>query len=152
MGAALRFTVGAQSTASAAEPDAANATNTTNTTLPSVATSDARSWRKGRPENGYWSVGEPRWFISTKSDIGGLYLKPYFSFGYGLPHWIWTGVDVNSNTTLEFTQVYFGIRGSTPVFDLAMGVGDACSFWKTYLEPRPSYVQADPATRRAPQA
>ena len=105
--------------------------------------SNARSWRKGRPANGYFSVGEPRWFISTKSDIGGLYLKPYFSFGYGLPHWIWTGVDVNAITTLEFTQVYVGLRGSTPVFDLAWGVRDTYSFWKTFLDPRASYVAND---------
>ena len=146
VGAALCLAVCGQPTASAAEPDPASATNTklpTHSVLPSGGASDARSWRKGRPENGYFSVGEPRWFISTKSDIGGLYLKPYFSFGYGLPHWIWTGIDVNSITTLEFTQVYLGIRGSTPVFDLAMGVRDTYSFWKTYLEPRASYVQED---------
>ena len=105
--------------------------------------SNARSWRKGRPEYGYFSVGEPRWFLSTKSDIGGLYFKPYLSFGYGLPHWIWAGVDLNAITTPEFTQFYTGIRGSTPVFDVALGVRDTYSFWKTFLDPRASYVASD---------
>ena len=30
--------------------------------------------------------------------------------GYGLPHWIWAGVDLNLITTGEFTQVYGGVR------------------------------------------
>jgi hypothetical protein len=96
-----------------------------------------------RPENGYWSVGEPRWFVSTKSDLGTPYLKPYFSAGYGLPHWIWAGVDVNSITTLEFTQVYAGVRASTPVLDLAFGLRDTWSFGKPLLAPRPSYTRSD---------
>ena len=110
---------------------------------PPSRTAAGRSWRKDRPKYGYFSVGEPRWFLSTKSDIGGLYLKPYFSFGYGMPHWIWTGVDVNAITTMEFTQVYTGIRGSTPVFDLASGVRDTYSFSKTFVDPRASYVASD---------
>jgi hypothetical protein len=96
-----------------------------------------------RPENGYWSAGTPRWFLSTKSDLGGIYVKPFLSAGYGLPHWIWAGIDVNAITTLEFAQVYAGVRGSTPVFDLAFGVRETASYWKTFLEPRSSFVAAD---------
>jgi hypothetical protein len=50
---------------------------------------------------------------------------------------------VNAITTLEFTQLYLGVRGSTPVFDLAAGVRDTYSFWKTFMDPKASYVQAD---------
>jgi hypothetical protein len=96
-----------------------------------------------RPENGYWSVGEPRWFVSTKSDIGTPYLKPYFSAGYGLPHWIWGGVDVNSICTGEFLQVYAGLRASTPLLDLAFGVRDTWSFGKPFLAPRASFARSD---------
>jgi hypothetical protein len=96
-----------------------------------------------RPENGYWSEGEPRFFISTKSDLGTPYLKPYFSAGYGLPHWIWAGVDVNSITTLEFTQIYGGVRASTPILDLAFGVRDTWSFGKPFLEPAQSFSRSD---------
>src|SRR3954470_12462665 len=81
-----------------------------------------------RPAYGYWSNGTPRWFVSTKSDLGAPYVKPYFSFGYGLPHWIWAGVDVNAITTLEFTQAYAGLRASSPIVDLAFGVRDTASF------------------------
>ena len=95
------------------------------------------------PEYGYWSVGKPRWFVSTKSDIGTPYLKPYFSAGYGLPHWIWVGVDVNSICTGEFLQVYGGVRAATPVLDLAFGFRDTWSFSKPFLAPKASFTASD---------
>jgi hypothetical protein len=96
-----------------------------------------------RLANGYWSEGKPRWFVSSKSDVGGLYVKPYFSFGYGLPHWIWAGVDVNATSTIEFGQVYGGVRASLPVFDLAFGVRDAYSYWKNFLDPQATFASKD---------
>jgi hypothetical protein len=96
-----------------------------------------------RPAHGYWSKGTPRWFVSTKSDLGAPYLKPYVSFGYGLPHWIWAGVDVNAITTLEFAQAYAGLRASSPVLDLAFGVRDTSSFGKPFLVPRASFRRED---------
>lgn len=104
---------------------------------------DVSPWPGKRPENGYWSVGEPRWFVSTKSDIGTPYVKPYFSAGYGLPHFIWGGLDLNSITTGEFTQVYAGLRAATPVLDLAFGFRDTWSFGKAFLPPRTSYTRSD---------
>jgi hypothetical protein len=98
---------------------------------------------KAPPAHGYWSEGTPRWFVSTKSDLGAPYLKPYFSFGYGLPHWIWAGIDVNAITTLEFAQAYAGLRASTPVLDLAFGVRDTGSFGKPFLVPRASFRRED---------
>ena len=105
-----------------------------------------------RPENGYWSVGEPRWFISTKSDLGTPYVKPYFSAGYGLPHFIWGGVDLNSITTGEFTQVYAGVRAATPVFDLAFGFRDTWSFGKAFLAPKTSFSRSDVLDAPGPAA
>jgi hypothetical protein len=93
-----------------------------------------------RPEFGYWSLGEPRWFVSTKSDIGTPYTKPYFSAGYGLPHFVWAGVDVNAILTLEMVQVYGGVRATSPVLDLAFGVRDTWSFGKPFLAPQGSFT------------
>jgi hypothetical protein len=98
---------------------------------------------EARPENGYWSTGTPRWFVSSKSDLGGIYMKPYFSGGYGLPHWIWAGVDVNAISTLEFGQGYGGVRASSPIFDLAFGARDTFSYGKTNLTPRPRFRAED---------
>jgi hypothetical protein len=93
-----------------------------------------------RPENGYWSLGKPRWFVSQRTEIGTPYAKPYVSAGYGLPHWIWTGVDVNAILTMDCLQVYSGVRATTPLLDLAFGVRDTFSFGKPYLEPQLRYT------------
>jgi hypothetical protein len=95
-----------------------------------------------RPENGYWSESHARWFISTKSDLG-LYLKPYFSAGFGMPHWIWAGMDVNGIVTSELSQVYVGARAASPVFDLAFGVRDTLSWDKPFLLPQATYTAND---------
>lgn len=92
-----------------------------------------------RPENGYWSVGVPRWFVSTKSELGAPYVKPYFSIGYGLPHWIWGGVDANAILTTSMSQVYSGLRAATPVFDVAFGARNTWSFDKPFLDPQSSF-------------
>jgi len=98
---------------------------------------------EARPPHGYWSQGTPRWFVSTKSDLGTPYLKPYLSFGYGLPHWIWAGIDVNAIATLEFVQAYAGVRASSPILDFAFGVRDTASFGKPFLMPAPSFTRED---------
>ncbi|HKQ68572.1 MAG TPA: hypothetical protein VJT73_04500 [Polyangiaceae bacterium] len=101
---------------------------------------------------GYWSEGDARWFVSTKSDLGTGYVKPYLSFGYGLPHWIWAGIDVNSITTIEFTQIYTGVRAATPVLDLALGVRDTLSFGKPFVTPSGGYSQSDVLDAPGPKA
>src|SRR6266545_5193816 len=105
-----------------------------------------------RPENGYWSVGEPRFFVSTRTEAGVPYTKPYFSAGYGMPHWIWTGVDVNSILTMDCLQLYGGVRAATPIVDLAFGIRDTWSWDKPLLSRRPSFNNSDlsgPAGERA---
>jgi hypothetical protein len=96
-----------------------------------------------RPENGYWSLGEPRWFISAKPEFGTPYMKPYASAGYGLPHWIWGGLDTNAILTMDCFQAYGGVRAATPILDLAFGVRDTWSFNKPFLMPRESFSGDD---------
>jgi hypothetical protein len=98
---------------------------------------------KVRPEFGYWSEGKPRWFVSSKSDLGTFYAKPYLSGGYGLPHWFWAGLDLNAISTLEFGQVYGGVRASAPLLDLAFGVRDTFAYQKPFLLPRQSFHDED---------
>jgi hypothetical protein len=105
-----------------------------------------------RPEYGYFSAGKPRWFISTKSDLGTPYVKPYFSFGYGLPHWIWAGIDVNAIATLEFVQGYAGLRAASPILDFAFGVRDTQSFYKPFLAPAATYTYSDVLNGSSPKA
>jgi len=105
-----------------------------------------------RPRYGYYSVGPHRWFLSTKSDLGLPYVKPFFSFGYGMPHWMWVGVDVNAIATLEFVQGYVGLRAASPIFDLALGVRDTQSYYKPFLAPAPTYTYDDVLNGSTPKA
>lgn len=106
-----------------------------------------------RPENGYWAEGVPRWFVSEKTEIGAPYAKPYFSVGYGLPHWIWTGLDVNAIITTSVLEVYGGARIiSTPVFDVAFAIRDNWSFDKPFLNPKTSYTYDDVFKQAGPRA
>ena len=105
-----------------------------------------------RPDNGYWSEGVPRWFVSTKSELGTVYAKPYLSFGYGLPHWIWAGIDVNAIITTSVAEVFAGARLSSPVFDLSFAVRDNWSFDKPFLMPRTSYNSTQVLDAAGPKA
>lgn len=105
-----------------------------------------------RPENGYWSVGEPRWFVSAKPEIGTPYVKPYLSVGYGLPHWIWAGIDVNAILTTGLFQAYGGVRASSPILDLAFGIRDTWSFDKHLMRPADVHREADVDDSRQPLA
>lgn len=97
-----------------------------------------------RPENGYWAEGVPRWFVSQRTEVGVPYTKPYFSAGYGLPFWMWTGIDVNAILTTTVLEVYAGARIiSTPVFDVAFGYRDNWSFDKPFLNPKESFTYDD---------
>jgi hypothetical protein len=101
-----------------------------------------KAW-EGPPENGYWSVGKPRWFIAARPELGTPYAKPYISLGYGMPHWLWLGVDVNAIVTLEMAQAYAGVRASSPILDLAFGLRDTWSFDKNFMLPAPRYTRSD---------
>lgn len=96
-----------------------------------------------RPANGYWSEGVPRLFVSTKTEIGVPYAKPYFSVGYGLPHWIWAGLDVNVIITTSVVEIYGGARLATPVFDVAFAIRQNWSTAKPFLVPQTSYRHDD---------
>jgi len=98
---------------------------------------------EARPKLGIWSEGTPRFFISQKSEFGTPYAKPYVSFGYGLPFWIWTGLDFNSILTTSMFQVYGGARLASPILDLAWGIRDTWSFDKPFLAPEKSFSRAD---------
>lgn len=106
------------------------------------ADSDDPAIDPARPEYGYWSYGKPRWFVSSKSELGIIYAKPYLSSGYGLPHWIWTGVDINAITTVEMAQTYAGVRVASPIVDLAFGLRDTWSYNKPFLLPAESFDSA----------
>jgi hypothetical protein len=105
-----------------------------------------------RPENGYWSVGEPRWFLASKSDLGFFYVRPHVAFGYGLPHWFWAGIDVNAMSTIEFGQFYGGVRASSPLLDLTFGMRDSFAYKRPFLAPHASFNYDDVTYAPGPKA
>jgi hypothetical protein len=96
-----------------------------------------------RPENGYWSEGQPRFFVSQRTELGLPYAKPYVSAGFGLPHWIWAGVDLNAIITMEVIEVFGGLRLASPVFDVSFGIRDNWSFNKPFLKIADTYNRND---------
>lgn len=96
--------------------------------------------KEKRPENGYWSEGDNRFFVSSRNELGLPYLKPYFSAGYGLPHWIWAGIDVNAIITMEVIEIFGGLRLATPVFDVSFGVRPNWSLNKPFLPKETRYT------------
>jgi hypothetical protein len=87
--------------------------------------------------NGYWSKGEPRPFVSAKIDLGIPYAKAGFSFGYGMPYWMWAGVDLYGISTGEFAQTYAGVRAASPILDLSFGARDTLSYAKGFMTRAP---------------
>lgn len=110
---------------------------------PATGSAGDKDATAARPENGYWSEGEPRFFVAARPELGTPYAKPYVSAGYGLPHWIWVGVDVNAIITLEMAQAYAGVRAATPILDLAFGVRDTWSFEKRFIWPASHFTIED---------
>lgn len=103
-------------------------------------------------EGQYWSHGEPRFFASLSPEAGVIYAKPYVSVGYGIPHWIWAGLDFNAIGTLGMTQVYAGLRAATPVLNVAFGVRDTWSLTKQFPLPGPRLTAADVEDTSGPLA
>jgi hypothetical protein len=103
----------------------------------------AAEQKEKRPENGYWSEGDWRFFVASRNELGLPYMKPYFSAGYGLPHWIWAGVDLNAIITMEVLEIFGGLRLATPVFDVSFGVRPNWSFNKPFLPKQARYTSSD---------
>jgi hypothetical protein len=60
-----------------------------------------------------------------------------------LPHWFWTGVDLNAIATTEMLQAYAGVRAASPLLDLAAGIRDTKSFSKPFLPLQARYTGDD---------
>lgn len=91
-----------------------------------------------------WAEGRPRWFASGIADLGFLYVRPRFTFGYGQPHYRWVGLDANPVLSGEGLGAYLGLRGALPYMDLRVGARGFVTFRRSFLCPPSGY--------RSPQA
>ncbi|HEY1954233.1 MAG TPA: hypothetical protein VGH28_01435 [Polyangiaceae bacterium] len=94
-------------------------------------------------EPGHWT-GEPaRPFVSLRLDLGYLYAKPRFSFGYGKPFSVWGGLDLVPFATPDSAGGYSGLRMQLGWFELRAGARFVHSFSRQYLTPKASYDLLD---------
>jgi hypothetical protein len=83
--------------------------------------------------------GEARWFAGGSLDVGFLYLRPRFSSGYGVPHTLWVGLDVNPIVSVNGFGAYGGLRAAAPWIDLRVGARYYFAFTRRLLSPRDSF-------------
>jgi hypothetical protein len=94
-------------------------------------------------EPGHWTSESSRPFAALRLDLGYLYAKPRFSFGYGKPFSIWGGVDVVPFVTPDSAGGYSGVRMRLDWFELRAGARLVHSFSRQYLTPKSSYDLVD---------
>ena len=99
--------------------------------------------------SGWWG-GRERWFMSGAIDVGWLYFRPRFSAGYGRPHALWAGFDVNPIFGGSGVGGYAGLRGFHPNIDLRVGGRYFFAFRRSFLEPASSYDHLDVQIRDGP--
>jgi hypothetical protein len=90
-----------------------------------------------------WSKQPARWFLATEFDVGFLYVRPRFSFGYGKPHDVWVGIDANPIFSSEGVAGYAGLRFDLPYFNLRVGGRYWYTFQRSFLIPEESYSVED---------
>ncbi|MAQ13912.1 MAG: hypothetical protein CMN30_03845 [Sandaracinus sp.] len=83
-----------------------------------------------------WGSGRKRYFISGSFDLGFLYIRPRFSFGWGRPHAKWVGLDLNPIVSTTALGGYGGFRISHPYVDWRVGARYTVPFVRSYMEAR----------------
>lgn len=125
------FTVADERLAQAQQPEA----ETTQPVGPSLST---------------WADGQDRLFVASLVDVGFLFLRPRFHFGWGRPHYQWLGIEANPILSNSDLGAYAGIRGAVPYGDLRVGARWRHAFRRSFLDPQDSFDHLDVSTRAGP--
>lgn len=104
------------------------------------------------PAGNPWRQGQVRPFLSTRVDIGFIFLKPRVSVGYGRPHDVWIGLDVNPLISFEGIGAWGGLRGTLGWLDLRLGARYQYTFSRSFLAPKGSYNKDDIEDRAGPSS
>jgi len=99
-----------------------------------------------------WADGPVRPFVATRLDLGFLYFKPRVSFGYGRPHHVWAGLDLNPLVSGNHGGVWAGARGTLGWIDLRVGGRYQYAWYHSLLEPRARYTRDQMQDREGPNA
>ena len=105
-----------------------------------------------QPTGNPWRQGRPRPFLATRLDLGFLFLKPRVSVGYGRPHDVWFGLDINPLISFEGIGAWGGLRGTLGWLDLRMGARYQYTWNRSFLAPKVSYNKDDIEDRAGPDS
>lgn len=92
---------------------------------------------------GHWTMEPARPFVSLRVDLGYLYLRPRFSFGYGKPFSVWGGIDLVPSITGDAGGGYSGLHLQVDWFELRAGARYVHAFGGQFLTPAPSFTIVD---------
>ena len=101
-------------------------------------TQEAREDSLGNLLNPGWIEGRKRFFVSGSFDLGFLYIRPRFNFGWGRPHAKWVGFDINPIVATSAGGAYAGFRIDHPWVDWRIGGRYILPFTRSYMEARPN--------------
>jgi len=107
---------------------------------------------KGKSSGNPWKQGEPRLFLATRLDLGFLFLKPRISAGYGRPHDVWIGVDINPLISFEGVGAWGGLRGALSWIDLRVGARYQYTWRRSYVARKATYSKDDIEDRAGPDS
>jgi hypothetical protein len=98
----------------------------------------------------FW--GRERGFVGGMLDLGFLFVEPRFHFGYGVPHQLWFGGEVNPIISGSGLGLYAGLRGAVPWGDLRLGGRYRFNWTRSFLEALDGYDQITLRDRTGPNA
>lgn len=90
----------------------------------------------------YWEQQPARPFLAGHVALGGLN-RLMLATGYGRPHWLWGGLQLEAMTTTEFAALYAGLELELLVVNLALGFRNTWSYGKYLPLVAPSYTEND---------
>ena len=119
---------------------------------PDASAPDTPRRATAAPAGNPWRQGRVRPFLSTRVDLGFVFLKPRVSLGYGRPHDVWVGLDVNPLISFEGVGAWGGLRGTLGWLDLRVGARYQYTFSRSFLAQKGLYNKDDIEDRAGPSS
>jgi hypothetical protein len=90
----------------------------------------------------HWSQSLTRPFVAGIADVGAI-ARAKAMFGYGKPHWTWTGLELEGVTTTEFGATAVRARLALVLLDVAVAWRHTWAYDRAFVPRRARYVSAD---------
>ncbi|NUP06927.1 MAG: hypothetical protein HOW73_12815 [Polyangiaceae bacterium] len=103
--------------------------------LPPETRSDITAFRP------YWGAAPPRWFAGVVFETAGISSKIELDLGYGRPHYLWAGLEVDSHLSLRGMNTFGGIRAVAPWGSIKFGPRFWTALNQKLIEPAESITR-----------